>query len=53
MNPEELASVTLEHLRAIRADLAEVKREVANNSLQIGLLGQQIGAWNASNADWS
>ena len=44
MTPDELASVTLEHLRAIRADLTEVKREVANNSLQIGLLGQQIGA---------
>ena len=44
MTPDELASVTLEHLRAIRADLVEVKREVANNSLQIGLLGQQIGA---------
>ena len=37
-------SLVLEHLRAIRADLADVKREVANNSLQIGLLGQQIGA---------
>jgi hypothetical protein len=44
MTPDELASVTLEHLRAIRADLVDVKREVANNSLQIGLLGQQIGA---------
>lgn len=44
MTPDELASVTLEHLRAIRADLADVKREVANNSVQIGLLGQQIGA---------
>ena len=44
MTADELASVTLEHLRAIRADLTEVKREVANNSLQIGLLGQQIGA---------
>ena len=44
MTADELASVTLEHLRAIRADLVEVKREVANNSLQIGLLGQQIGA---------
>ena len=44
MTADELASVTLEHLRAIRTDLADVKREVASNSLQIGLLGQQIGA---------
>lgn len=44
MTPDDLASVTLEHLRAIRADMADVKREVTNNTLQIALLGQQVGA---------
>lgn len=44
MTAEELTSVTLEHLRHIRADLAELKREVTGNSVQIAMLGQPVGA---------
>jgi septal ring factor EnvC (AmiA/AmiB activator) len=41
---ENVENLVLEHLRAIRADLADVKREVRENSVQIALLGQQLGA---------
>lgn len=34
----------LEHLRAIRADLADLRREVASNSIHLATLGQQVGA---------
>lgn len=40
----EVDNLVLEHLRAIRADIADLKREVAGNSLQIAMLGQQVGA---------
>ena len=38
----EIDSLVLEHLRAIRADLADLKREVTSNTLQIAALGQQV-----------
>ena len=38
----ELNSLVLEHLRAIRADIADLKREVAGNSIQLSALGQQV-----------
>ena len=41
MNPENLV---LEHLRAIRADIAELKREAANTNVQLSAMGQQLGA---------
>lgn len=37
----EIDNLVLEHLRAIRADLADVRREVAGNSVQISAMGQQ------------
>lgn len=40
----EVDNLVLEHLRAIRADIADLNREVAGNSLQIAMLGQQVGA---------
>ena len=39
----EVDNLVLEHLRAIRADIADLNREVAGNSLQIAMLGQQVG----------
>jgi predicted nucleic acid-binding Zn-ribbon protein len=38
----EIDSLALEHLRAIRADIADLKREVAGNSIQLSALGQQV-----------
>jgi predicted nucleic acid-binding Zn-ribbon protein len=38
----DIDSLVLEHLRAIRADLADLKREVVSNTLQIAALGQQV-----------
>ena len=35
-------NLVLENLRAIRADLADLKREVASNSVQISAMGQQL-----------
>lgn len=43
MTPET-DNLMLEILKRIQADLADVKREVANNTLQIAMLGQQVGA---------
>ena len=37
-------NLVLEILKRIQADMADVKRELANNSLQIAMLGQQVGA---------
>lgn len=37
----EIDSLVLEHLRAIRADIADLKREVSGNSIQLSALGQQ------------
>ncbi|MBK1618871.1 hypothetical protein CKO42_10590 [Lamprobacter modestohalophilus] len=39
---ENIDSLVLEHLRAIRADIADLKREVAGNSIQIAAMGQQL-----------
>ena len=44
MTAEELASVTLEHLRAIRADVNDLKDRVAGVEVQLSAMGQQIGA---------
>lgn len=38
----EIDSLVLEHLRAIRADIADLKREVSGNSIQLSALGQQV-----------
>lgn len=35
-------NLVLEHLRLIRADLAELKKETASNSVQISAMGQQL-----------
>jgi hypothetical protein len=35
-------NLVLEHLRLIRADLAELKKEMASNSVQISAMGQQL-----------
>lgn len=40
----EIDSLVLEHLRAIRADIADLKREVSGNSIQLSAIGQQLGA---------
>ncbi len=39
---DNVESLTLEHLRAIRADIADLKQAVLNNSVQTTGLGQQI-----------
>ncbi|NEX18581.1 MAG: hypothetical protein C1943_18785 [Halochromatium sp.] len=39
---ENIERLVLEHLRAIRADIADLKREVAGNSVQIAAMGQQL-----------
>jgi hypothetical protein len=39
----EIENLVLEHLRAIRADIADIKREVTTaNSLQLSAMGQQL-----------
>lgn len=40
----EIESLVLEHLRLIRADIAELKREAAATNLQLAAMGQQLGA---------
>lgn len=40
----DIENLVLEHLRAIRAELAELKREVSSNSVHLATLGQQVGA---------
>ena len=42
MTPEELASVTLEHLRAIRATQADHGDELAAIRLELSAMGQQL-----------
>ncbi|MFZ1641583.1 MAG: hypothetical protein WAV07_09145 [Candidatus Contendobacter sp.] len=44
MTPDELASVTLEHLRAIRATQARHGEELAAIRVEISAMGQQLGA---------
>ena len=36
------ADLVLEHLRHIRADLADIKREVTANTVQLSAMGQQL-----------
>jgi len=38
----EIESPVVEHLRAIRADLADLRREVAGNSVRISAMGRQL-----------
>ena len=39
---EHVDSLVLELLRAIRADIADLKRDVTGNTVQIAALGQQV-----------
>jgi hypothetical protein len=39
---DNVENLVLEMLRAIRADIADLKREVMNNSVQVAALGQQM-----------
>lgn len=41
---DNVGNLVLEILKRIQADLADVKRGVSDNSLQIAMLGQQVGA---------
>jgi len=40
----EIESLVLEHLRAIRADVADIKDRMASVELNLATLGQQVGA---------
>ena len=42
MTAEELASVTLEHLRAIRADMGDLKARMTGVEIQLSAMGQQL-----------
>lgn len=44
----EIESLVLEQLRAIRADIADIKREVTANSLQLSAMGQQLAGLTAA-----
>ena len=44
----EIESLVLEHLRAIRADIADLKREVIGNSVQLSAMGQQLAGLTAA-----
>ena len=39
---DNVENLTLELLRAIRADIADLKRDVMNNSIQVSAMGQQM-----------
>ena len=39
----EMDNLVLEHLRAIRADIADLKRETLATNLQLAAMGQQLG----------
>jgi hypothetical protein len=43
----DIESLVLDHLRAIRADLADLKREVTGNSVQLSAMGQQLAGLTA------
>lgn len=45
---ENIENLVLEHLRAIRTDIAELKREVAGNSVEIAAMGQQFAGLTAA-----
>jgi predicted nucleic acid-binding Zn-ribbon protein len=45
---DNVENMVLDLLRAIRADIADLKREVTSNTLQISAMGQQVaGLTNA------
>ena len=44
MNPEDLASITLEHLRAIRTTQGEHSERLTQIEVQLSAMGQQLGA---------
>ncbi|MGQ9658952.1 MAG: hypothetical protein ACUVQI_03670 [Thermochromatium sp.] len=44
----EIESLVLEQLRAIRADIADIKREITANSLQLSAMGQQLAELTAA-----
>lgn len=44
----ETNNLVLEHLRAIRADIADIKREVTANSVQLSAMGQQLAGLTAA-----
>lgn len=39
----EIENLVLEHLRAIRSDIAELKQETASINVQLAAMGQQLG----------
>lgn len=43
-----IESLVLEQLRAIRSDIAELKRETASVNVQLAVMGQQLGALTAA-----
>lgn len=48
MTPEELASVTLEHLKKIRADIGDLKDRMAGVEVQLSAMGQQLAGLTAA-----
>jgi predicted nucleic acid-binding Zn-ribbon protein len=40
----DVDSLVLEHLLAIRADIAELKNQATSTNLQLASMGQQLGA---------
>ena len=42
MTPDELASVTLKHLQALRADMGELKARMTGVEVQLSAMGQQL-----------
>jgi hypothetical protein len=46
--PADPERLVLEHLRAIRAGIADIKRDVAANSLQLSAIGQQLAGLTAA-----
>jgi predicted nucleic acid-binding Zn-ribbon protein len=44
VNIDELGQLTLEHLRAIRSDLADFKERVTGLEVAVSAMGQQLGA---------
>lgn len=44
----DIESLVLERLRAIRADIADIKREVTANSVQLSAMGQQLAGLTAA-----
>jgi len=42
MTPDELASVTLKHLQALRTDMGELKAHMTGVEVQLSAMGQQL-----------